>query len=186
MTTDLAPVTPSARSTSAPPAAPSTTPSSSHWQMIVDEVARFPEDVRALPVAPPTDGLALREELAERYRFDVPVSLDLLTADVMQLLRAHTVHVTHPRYFGLFNPSVREAGVVADTLAALYNPQLAAWSHAPAAVELERLALHHRARRLGLDPDAGAATFTTGGAEGNLTAVLAALAAHFPEAARLG
>jgi hypothetical protein len=34
--------------------------------------------------------------------------------------------------FGLFNPSVSEAGIVADTLAALYNLQLATRSHAPA------------------------------------------------------
>src|SRR5512146_1207609 len=111
------------------------------WELIGDEVGRFPDEIRALPVLPRSDAVALRATLEARYRFDRPRDLGELTTEVMRLLRAHIVHVTHPRYFGLFNPSVREAGIVADALTALYNPQLAAWSHAPAACEVERLTL---------------------------------------------
>lgn len=156
------------------------------WASISDEIARFPVEVRELPVAPVTDPVQLRAALETQYRFDSPRALDEVTAEVMRLFRAHTVHVTHPRYFGLFNPSVREAGIIADTLSALYNPQLAAWSHAPAACELERLTLRRLAGLLGFDPDTIIATFTTGGAEANLSAVLAALAHHCPEADRGG
>src|SRR5260370_8732376 len=42
-------------------------------------------------------------------------------------------HVTHPRYFGLLNPGVRDSSIVAETLAAAFNPQLTAWSHRPIA-----------------------------------------------------
>lgn len=156
------------------------------WELIGDEVGRFPDEIRALPVLPRSDAVALRATLEARYRFDRPRDLGELTTEVMRLLREHIVHVTHPRYFGLFNPSVREAGIVADALTALYNPQLAAWSHAPGACEVERLTLRRLAGVLGLDVDATMATFTTGGAEANLSAVLAALAHHCPEAGRRG
>ncbi len=111
------------------------------WPQLLHEIENFPRDVRNLPVSPQVSREEIRTELDQRYTFDTPVPLDTLTEDVMRMMRAWTVHVTHPRYFGLFNPSVRQAGVIADALAALYNPQLATWSHAPVANELEQLTL---------------------------------------------
>jgi glutamate/tyrosine decarboxylase-like PLP-dependent enzyme len=150
------------------------------WRRVMEEVERFPREVRDLPVARPREPEALRREL-ERFDFRRPRPLDEVVGEVVGLLRDGLVHVTHPRYFGLFNPSVREAGVMADTLVALFNPQLAAWSHAPAANEIERHTLARLAERLGLPPATGAC-FTSGGAEANLSAVLAALAHHHPAA----
>jgi glutamate/tyrosine decarboxylase-like PLP-dependent enzyme len=100
--------------------------------------------------------------------------------EVGELLRDGTVHVTHPSYFGLFNPSVRPVAVLADALTALFNPQLAAWSHAPAANELERHTLAFFRAKLGLDPDLGGGCFTTGGGEANLSGVTLALATRCP------
>jgi aromatic-L-amino-acid decarboxylase len=156
------------------------------WPQLAAEIEAFTTGIRELPVMPHVSPAEVREELETRYTFEEPVPLEEVTADVTRLLRAWTVHVTHPRYFGLFNPSVRQAGIVADTLAALYNPQLAAWSHAPAANEIERLTLRCFSAALGFDPDAVLANFTTGGAEANLSAVLVALAHRFPEAAQAG
>jgi aromatic-L-amino-acid decarboxylase len=156
------------------------------WERVVREIDRLPEEIRDLRVVPEGDPRALRRELARRYTFEEAIPLDRLTGEVIRLLRDGTVHVTHPRYFGLFNPSVREAGIVADTLSALFNPQLAAWSHAPAVNELERLVLGRFAREIGFDPETAAANFTSGGAEANLSAVLAAIAHRHPEAAERG
>ncbi len=150
------------------------------WSDIAAEIADFRRRIRDLPVLPDVTPEALRAELEPKYRFDRPVALETLTADVMRLLRTHQVQVTHPRYFGLFNPQVREAGIVADTLAALYNVQLAVWSHSPAGNELERLALRALATRIGYDPDGMLAQFTSGGAEANLCSALSALAHRFP------
>ena len=36
----------------------------------------------------------------------MPIPLEEVTRDVEQMLRQWQVQVTHPRYFGLFNPSV--------------------------------------------------------------------------------
>ena len=156
------------------------------WSDIAAEIADFRRRIRDVSVLPDATPESLRAELEPKYRFDRPVPLESLTADVMRLLRTHQVHVTSPRYFGLFNPQVREAGIVADTLAALYNLQLAVWSHSPAANEMERLALRALATRIGYDPDGMLAQFTSGGAEANLCAALCALAHRFPAWAEEG
>ncbi|HUF78060.1 MAG TPA: pyridoxal-dependent decarboxylase, partial [Thermoanaerobaculia bacterium] len=155
------------------------------WETVLGEIERLPREIRELPVAVRVTPEAMRAELA-RYDFREPLPLPEVVDDLVRLLRERSVQVTHPRYFGLFNPSVREAGVLADTLVALFNPQLAAWSHAPAANELERHTLAALAAVLGFDPATTAAHFTSGGAEANLTAVLVALADRFPEAAEDG
>lgn len=160
------------------------TPLEHAWDVFVADALAYPDAVRQWPVAPAVDAAALRADLDERYAFDDPVPLDRLAAEVGELLRTGLVHVTHPRYFGLFNPTVHEGGVLADALAALYNPQLAAYSHAPAVVEAERLALRRLAETVGLRAEH--ATFTSGGAESNLSAVLAALAHLAPETAERG
>jgi glutamate/tyrosine decarboxylase-like PLP-dependent enzyme len=107
-----------------------------------------------------------------------------VVAAAADLLRRYSLHVTHPRYFGLFNPSVHPSGVIADALVALFNPQVGGWTHGPAANELERLVLRRLASSLGLDPDGTAAHFTSGGNEANHTAVLAGLAHRYAEGPR--
>ncbi len=115
-----------------------------------------------------------------RYDFAAPVPLDDLFADVARMLREWNVQMNHPRYLGLFNPNTTLASVVADALVAVYNPQLAAWSHAPAANEMERHVLQFIGRKLGFPEENFAAHFTSGGSEANLTAALLALAKRFP------
>ena len=134
--------------------------------------------VRERPVRPTLS----EEELATRlavYDFKQPHSLEATIEDVADLLEHGNLHATHPRYFGLFVPGVGEAGVAGDALAAVYNPQLAAWWHSPAAGHIERQTLAFFSARIGL-PASAFACFTTGGSEANLSGVLSALAAKFP------
>lgn len=140
----------------------------------------FYEGLEHWPVTPTLPAEDLRSRLRGRYSFQAPREAAALVAEVGELLREGTVHVTHPRYFGLFNPSVRPVSVIADALAALYNPQLAAWSHAPAANEIERHTLAYLLGKLGLDPARGGGCFTSGGAEANHTALLLALSGSCP------
>ena len=156
------------------------------WDDVSHEIQQFTAEIRDLPVSTPAHPASVRRDIESAFDLATPIPLPELTQKVVGLLRAYTVQVTHPRYFGLFNPSVSEAGIVADTLAALYNLQLAAWSHAPAASELERLTLAHLGKALGFDPDKTFANFTTGGLESNLSAVLTALAHRFPDIAVKG
>jgi aromatic-L-amino-acid decarboxylase len=147
---------------------------------LADEIADFERSVEQLPVAPNVAPAEIRQHLA-KYDFVAPIGLNELLADVGALLRRWSLHVTHPRYFGLFNPTTRLAGVVADALVARYNPQLAAWPHSPIGNEIERHVLGWLMGQFGLDPATGFANFTTGGQEANQTAVTAALTAAFPE-----
>ncbi|HEU4411597.1 MAG TPA: pyridoxal-dependent decarboxylase [Polyangiaceae bacterium] len=150
-------------------------------EIVGREVEAFLSEVGGLRVAPDVTPEAIRAHLEASYAFDEATPLADALPGVMQMLRDLTLHCTHPRYFGLFNPSVHEAGVWADALVALYNPQLAGWAHAPGAIEIERHVLRFFARALGFDAEATAAHFTSGGSEANQTAVVAALAARCPE-----
>src|SRR6267378_7275138 len=137
-------------------------------------------DIANGPVVPIVTPQEIRRYLTSRYDFTKPVALDDVVADVEQMLRTWQVQVTHPRYFGLFNPSVTLASVVADTLVAMYNPQLATWRTSPAANEIERHTLAWLRGKFGL-PASAIASFTNGGAEANLSAVIVALTQTFPE-----
>jgi hypothetical protein len=70
----------------------------------------------------------LRRHLS-RYDFSSTRPLDELITECSEMLTKWSLQVTHPRYFGLFNPSVNYAGIVADTLVAGFNPQVGAWKH---------------------------------------------------------
>jgi glutamate/tyrosine decarboxylase-like PLP-dependent enzyme len=84
--------------------------------------------------------------------------------------------MTHPRYFGLFNPAPTFPAQCADRIVAAFNPQLATATTSPAAVEIEAHVINAVARRAGL-PAETAGHFTTGGAEANYTALICALTA---------
>jgi glutamate/tyrosine decarboxylase-like PLP-dependent enzyme len=144
-----------------------------------DAIARHEADIAAGPIVSKVAPEEIRTHLAARYSFATPIALADVCADVELMLHTWQVHVTHPRYFGLFNPSVTPASVIGDTLVAMYNPQLAAWRTSPAANEIERHTLAWLMRKFGFPSDA-VATFTTGGAEANLSAVVVALTRRFP------
>ena len=157
---------------------------SSAGPAIVDEIRRataaLESELATGPLVPSVTPQEIRAHLASRYGFTAPADLDDVTADVERMLREWHVQVTHPRYLGLFNPSVTPASVVADTLVAMYNPQLASWRTSPAANEIERHTLAWLARKFGLPADA-IGNFTTGGAEANFSAVVVALTRAFPD-----
>jgi glutamate/tyrosine decarboxylase-like PLP-dependent enzyme len=156
------------------------------WQQVGQEIEDFLNDIRALPVSSSLQPDVVRRAVESRFDFVESIPLPELTRQVIELLRQYSVHVTHPRYFGLFNPSTSAASIVADALVALYNPQLATWSHSPAANEMERVTLRYFAHALGFDADNSSANFTTGGLEANLSAVVVALTHRFPSYDRGG
>jgi glutamate/tyrosine decarboxylase-like PLP-dependent enzyme len=147
---------------------------------IRDEFALLESVIAGGPIVPNVTAAEIRAHLGSRFDFQQPMPLDEVVADVEQMLRKWQVQVTHPRYFGLYNPSVTLASVVADTLVAMYNSQLANWRTSPAANEIERYTLAWLAGKFGLPADS-IANFTSGGSEANLTAVVVALTWAFPD-----
>src|ERR1700721_56672 len=132
------------------------------------------------PIVPNVTAEQVRTHLSSQFNFRQPMPLDEVVADVEKMLSNWQVQVTHPRYFGLSHPTVTLASVVADTLVAMYNSQLANWRTSPAANEMERHTLAWLAGKFGLPADSSA-TFTSGGSEANLSAVVVALPWSFPE-----
>ena len=110
---------------------------------------KLESDIANGPIVPTVTPQEIRNYLTSHYDFTKPGRLDEIGADVERMLRTWQVQVTHPRYFGLFNPSVMLASVVADTLVAMYNPQLATWRTSPAANEIERHTLSWLAGKFG-------------------------------------
>src|SRR6202044_32559 len=92
-------------------------------------------DIANGPILPTVTAEEIRSYLTSRYAFNGTFPLEEVIADVEKMLRTWQVQVTHPRYFGLFNPSVTLASVVADALVSMYNPQLANWRTSPAGNE---------------------------------------------------
>lgn len=151
---------------------------------LIHEIRNHMEDVKSEiehgKIYPQVDAAEIRRHLAENYSFFERKGLDCVVDDVEQMMSRWQVQITHPRYFGLFNPDVTPASVIADTLVAIYNPQLANWRTAPAANEIERHTLAWLAAKFGL-PVESIASFTSGGTEANLSAIVVALTRLFPE-----
>ncbi|HEX3883255.1 MAG TPA: pyridoxal-dependent decarboxylase [Stellaceae bacterium] len=124
-------------------------------------------------VAPTLDLDAFRRDLTG-FDFAGETPPELLLDWVVAQMERGVTHMTHPRYFGLFNPAPSYPAQVADRIAAAFNPQLATATTSPAAVEIEAHVIRAVARRAGL-PEGSAGHFTTGGAEANATALICAL-----------
>ncbi|HEX5452755.1 MAG TPA: pyridoxal-dependent decarboxylase [Stellaceae bacterium] len=124
-------------------------------------------------VTPTIDLAAFRRELAG-FDFAESRPIEPLLAWAIDGIERGVVHVTHPRYFGLFNPAPSFPAQCADRIAAAFNPQLATATTSPAAVAIEAHAIHAVVRRVGLPADS-TGHFTTGGSEANCTALICAL-----------
>ena len=150
------------------------------WRELVGAIETSIEDSDELPVFAEQDAAEVRAFL-ERLDFDTPLEPIEALRFAVEGLSRYTVNFRSPRYFGLFDPAPSTMGIVAETLAAAFNPQLAAWLATPFAIEAERTLLRAFGSRFGLSADATDGTFTSGGAEANHTALLTALTRAFPE-----
>lgn len=118
--------------------------------------------------------------IAKQFSFEKANDPEEVVNAVIQNLKDYTVHTTHSGYLGLFNPRANYLSILADLITAYINPQLAAWSHAAYANEIERLVIQEFGNKFGYQQDEIDGTFCTGGAESNLTAILCALQYYFP------
>jgi aromatic-L-amino-acid decarboxylase len=124
-------------------------------------------------VIPTLDFPSFRCELAD-FDFRTPLPMERVMSWTIAQLERGVVHLTHPRYFGLFNPAPTFPAQCADRIAAAFNPQLATSTTSPVAVEIESHVIRSVGRRAGFSPEV-TGHFTTGGAEANYTALICAL-----------
>jgi aromatic-L-amino-acid decarboxylase len=112
---------------------------------------RANERVAEGPVTPTLNLADFRSELAD-FDFRRPRPLGELLSWTIEKMEHGLVHVTHPRYFGLFNPAPTFPAQCADRIAGTFNPQLATLTTSPVAVEIEAHVIRAVARRAGFPP----------------------------------
>lgn len=149
------------------------------------QLERFYDDSSHLHVLPTNNVKEIKAFINEQ-RLDKSGNFDAAIEHVIKGLEQYTVHTSHPKYFGLFNPRPNFAGIVADLITAYYNPQLAAWSHSPFAAEVEAKLIKEFAKRFGYSADKNDGVFCSGGNEANQTAVLCALNHRYSKFSRYG
>ncbi len=155
------------------------------WMRLAKVLEGYLAELPQARVAPEVDLEKIRSLLAPLDFTHPHDPLDAVDF-VVRNLWDYQVHTPHPRYFGLFNPAPTTMGIVADTLVAIFNPQLASSNHSPFAIEVEQHLIRSFARQFGYDAADADGTFTSGGAEANHTALLTGLVHKFPEFARNG
>lgn len=155
------------------------------WNRVISKVEEYIDTVAERPCAPAFDPHSLRR-LVESLDFGAPLPSIEAVDLVAEAFAKYQVHVSHPRYYGLFNPAPTTMSIAADTLVAAFNPQLATWSHNPLGCEIERHLIRSIGRMFGYAADETRGTFTSGGAEANHTGMLTALVHAFPEYAQHG
>jgi glutamate/tyrosine decarboxylase-like PLP-dependent enzyme len=142
------------------------------------ELARAQERVVAGSATPTLAMDAFRRELAG-FDFAAPRPLSAMLDWAIPVLEHGVVHLTHPRYFGLFNPAPSFPAQCADRIVGSFNPQVASSATSPAAVALEAHVIRMVGLRAGFPSQCGG-HFTSGGSEANYTALLCALTRAHP------
>ena len=152
-------------------------------QVVLDAVVQLAiaraESASHVDISPRVDAGELRLRLGE-LEPESPMDAHTAIEWTTNLMNESMVHTTSPSYFGLFNPSPSFMGLVGDLLTAVYNPQLAVWSHAPGPVEIEAWLIQYLGHRIGFNEEFGG-SFTSGGAEANAMAMHLALTHTFPQ-----
>jgi len=155
------------------------------WELLAKTIEDHRASIGDLPVLPVLSTDEIRSRLRACFSFDGARPLDRVISDVAEILSGGLVHTTHPAYFGLYNPDVHPAAVAAEAMVAGFNPQLAAYSHAPGPNEIEWHTLAVFRRAIGWD-ESSSATFTGGGAEANHSGVIVGLTARLEGFAERG
>ncbi|MFI0484322.1 pyridoxal phosphate-dependent decarboxylase family protein [Actinomadura sp. 9N215] len=155
------------------------------WGLLAEAAEGFADNVGELAAGALVDASDVRKALAA-FDFDDPVAPTDAFTLALDALRTLQPQVGHPRHFGMFDPAPTTMGIIADALAALFNPCLATWDGSPFGVETERHLVASFAGKFGYPQDVADGIITSGGSEANLTAALLALVERFPEYPELG
>jgi len=155
------------------------------FEAVLAKIEQYYGDTRSLAVTPTLDITEIRSFI-KQMDFNNDQNFQKAIDHVIAGLTKYIVHTPHPKYFGLYNPRANYAGILADLITAAFNPQMAAWSHAPFANEVEAHLIKEFAVRFGYERATADGVFTSGGAEANLTALLCGINHKYPEFASEG
>lgn len=152
------------------------------WQHAVKAIESYASTLDTLPITRKVDPEEIRS-LLKPFDFARPLDPKEVIEFVVESMSSYQTHAANKRFFGLFDPATTTIGIIAEALAAAFNPQLAAWRMSPFPIEMEQHLVRAYARKFGYEPEHADGTFTSGGAEANHTALLTA---RFPNLASDG
>ncbi|HLZ97746.1 MAG TPA: pyridoxal-dependent decarboxylase [Steroidobacteraceae bacterium] len=146
---------------------------------LTDELAAVLPRIQSGPVTPRLDMASFDEDLRS-FDFMRPMPLERVLGWAMRQLEHGIVHMSNPRYFGLFNPGASFPAQCAERVGSLFNPQLASSGSSPVPVAIEAHTIKTMGRRAGLG-EAATGHFATGGSEANYTSLVCALTRAHPD-----
>lgn len=142
-------------------------------RLIAEYTGRL-DRARLCSEATPGELSALFDEPLPQTGLDASEVLKRFETDIAP----HSMAISSPRYFGLFNPAPIPVAVWADALASALNQNGAAWRNSPAANVIEARVIRWLCELIGYDATAYG-TLTSGGSEANLVGLKCARdAAH--------
>ena len=137
----------------------------------IDLVADYLATIRDRPVYQPMPQQD-RDALLDLPLPDQGVDASRLLAQFANTILPYPMGNGHPRFFGWVNSPPDPAGIIAELLAAAFDPSVAGGDHA--AVYLERAVTRWLAKLIGYPLDGGMGLLVSGGSMASLTAIATA------------
>jgi aromatic-L-amino-acid/L-tryptophan decarboxylase len=155
------------------------------FEFTLDKLEKYYSETKSFRVSPELNKAQISGE-ARKVDFSNPLPAERAIGHLIDGMESYSVHTPHSKYFGLFNPRPNFPSILGDLITAVFNPQLAAWSHSPFANEIENYLISEFGKKFGYPEKSIDGVFASGGAEANLTAVLCAVNHAFPKFAKSG
>ena len=120
-----------------------------HGHALIDWIGDYFADIEARPVL----AQVKPRELIDKLPAAAPAAgepMDAILADVDSLIVPALTHWNHPSFFAYFATSTSAPGIFGELLSAAFDVKALLWRTAPAAAELEEVALSWLRQMLGL------------------------------------
>ena len=148
---------------------------------LVDAIADLLDGFDHLPVARAVKPDQIRQLLPGSVVPEHGTSARELVAEVLPRLIQSSTFNSHPRFFGYITAPAAPIGILGDLMASALNPNCGAFVLAPMATEIERQTISWIAQLIGF-PETCGGLLVSGGNMANIVCLLAARAAHAPNA----
>jgi L-2,4-diaminobutyrate decarboxylase len=146
---------------------------------LVDRMVDYLAGIEERPVSPPLDpGLIARDFDEVLPRSGLPAAQ--VWEETWERVAHRSIHLAHPMYMGHQVAPPLPQAVLADALTSLLNQSVAVREMSPTGTFVEAQVVRWMVELLGYPPEADG-TLVSGGSAANLTGLLAARAARFPQ-----
>jgi glutamate/tyrosine decarboxylase-like PLP-dependent enzyme len=139
---------------------------------IVDQIVEHLENLASKPVMCVSPRFELEAELREPLP-ERPTPIDSLLAQLRRAVWPNIGNVQHPRFFAFIPSPSNFVSVMADALAAGFNPFAGNWFEGSGPAQVELVTVDWLREMCGL-PETAGGLFVSGGSMANLTALAAA------------